>query len=602
MKERLKKDKKFRRKLILAAAALILLLGACIYTLFIKPNLSNEVYIYKEETVARGDLVLGIMESGSLSFGESSVTYDLDLELDDDDDDDSDDDEDSETTKYLEIEEVYVVSGQRIEEGDLLFKLTDSSVSSVRRKLSSALTEARITLSNAQAEYDISMLSAKSTYDSSVKAGNRANADFQAAITASEQKVKGLEAEIAVLELEIAVAEEMLADEDLLESYENAKTAYTTAKETYEETDLHNSTAYTSNLTAYQTAKSQLEALEDELQRYSDTITDNQAEIEKKQQEIEDAKVTQILENQEAVNNYNSASLEGELAEEIYNYSTNSLSEAVNQAQTELDEIQGKMDAFEEFVGGDNQIYASEGGLVTNVRYEAGDELISEGAMLTYAKADEYQISIDVSEEDVAAISVGDSVELVFTAYPEQLWEGRIISITTTASSEHATTISYPVDILVLGDTELLYGGMTADVTFVTDSVTDVLYVSKKAVFEENGVSYVYKKDASGNRVKAAVETGFSDTASIEIVSGLEEGDIVYIESVMNKNAESSSGSTEATEEEPDMNQEDGSDGFGGRPSEGGFGGASPDNGGGMGNSNSFGGGGGGPADNMGGR
>lgn len=131
---------------------------------------------------------------------------------------------------------------------------------------------------------------------------------------------------------------------------------------------------------------------------------------------------------------------------------------------------------------------------------------------------------------------MGDSVELAFNAYPEQIWEGEIISITTTSTSEHASTISYPVTILVQGDTTLLYGGMAADVTFVTDSAENVLYVSKKAVFEENGFSYVYKKDARGNRVKTKVETGFSDMASIEIISGLEEGDIIYIESIMNIN------------------------------------------------------------------
>ena len=85
---------------------------------------------------------------------------------------------------------------------------------------------------------------------------------------------------------------------------------------------------------------------------------------------------------------------------------------------------------------------------------------------------------------------------------------------------------------------------MTADVTFVTESAKDVLYVSKKAVFEENGVSYVYKKDAGGKgteeRVKTQVETGFSDTAFVEIVSGLKEGDVVYIESLMNVNSEKS--------------------------------------------------------------
>lgn len=556
MKERWKKDKKFRRSCIFACSALAILLGACVYTLFIQPNLSTETYVYKEETVVRGDLILGIMESGSLSLGESSVMYELDLELDDEeeDEDDGDDEEDDEesTQKYLEIEEVYAVSGQRISEGDALFKLKEGSVDAVERKLESALTEAKIALSNAQTEYNISILSAKSTYDSSVKEGSRAAADYQAALTAGSEKIKGLEGEIKLLELEIAMAQEKLADEELLDSYEEAKAAYTRTKNKYEETDLHNSTAYTSNLSDYQQAESQLESLEEELQGYRDAITDNQAEIEKKQKEIEEAGALQALDNQKAENDYRSASLSGDLAKEIYDYSVDSLSDSVIKAQNELDEIQAKMDAFQAFVGEDNRIYAPEDGLVTGVSYEAGDKLTDMRAMLTYAKEDEYTVSIDVSEEDVAAISVGESVELSFSAYPEQAWEGVITSITTTSTSEHASTISYPVTILVKGDTSLLYGGMAADVTFVTDSVEDVLYVSKKAVFEEEGHSYVYKKDANGNRIKTQVETGFSDTASIEIISGLKEGDVIYIESVMNVNSKK----TDKEDKEPDYGTE----------------------------------------------
>ena len=436
--------------------------------------------------------------------------------------------------------------------GDVLFKLKEDSVDAVERKLESALTEAKITLSNAQTEYKISMLSAKSTYDSSVKEGSRAAAAYQAAITAGGERIKGLEGEIRMLELEIAMAQEKLTDEDLLDSYEEAKAAYTSSKSRYEETDLHNSTAYTSNLSDYQQAKSQLETLEEELQGYRDTITDNQVEIEKKRKEIEEAEAVQSLDNQKAENEYQSASLSGELAKEIYDYSVDSLSDAVIRAQNELDEIQMKMDAFREFVGEDNRIYAPEDGLVTGVSSEAGDKLKDIGAMLTYAKENEYTVNIDVSEEDVAAISVGEHVELSFGAYPEQTWEGVITSITTTATSEYASTISYPVTILVQGDTSLLYGGMAADVTFVTDSVEDVLYVSKKAVFEENGLNYVYKKETKGKgteaRVKTQVETGFSDTASIEILSGLEEGDVVYIESIMNMKSEK----TKKEEKEPD--------------------------------------------------
>lgn len=572
MKEMWKSDKKFRIKVIAAGAVLLVLLCACIYTLFIKPGLNTETYVYKEEEVSRGDLILGIMESGSLSMGESAVTYDLDISLDEDDseedssddesesdsEEDSDEEDEEESVRYLEIEEIYVVSGQRIKQGDALFRLSDDSVKAVRRKLSAALAEAQIAYSEAQTEYNISILSAKSTYDSSVTTGNRAEATYQAARNRSAANVAEVEGSIKVLELEIQNAQEMLADEDFLISITEAQTAYTQAKNKYEETDVHNATAYISNLTAYQQAEETLEQLLSQKQEYEDIIAENQQELSEKQTEIEKAKTSQVLEDEEAKSDYGSALLEGELAGEIYEYSTSSLSDEVTKAENEFSEIQTQMDAFEAFVGSDNTVYAPEDGLVLGVNYEAEDKLTQTGDILTYSKESDYTVSIDVSEEDIAAISVGSPVTIVFSAYPDETYTGTIISITTTATTEYAATISYPVVIAVEGDTEKLYGGMSADVTFVTDSVSDVLYVSKKAVFEEDGKKYVYRKAKNGKMEQVQVETGFEDMSSVEIKSGLEEGDIVYLKSIMNtneleddsQNREQSEGDTESTQQE----------------------------------------------------
>ena len=82
------------------------------------------------------------------------------------------------------------------------------------------------------------------------------------------------------------------------------------------------------------------------------------------------------------------------------------------------------------------------------------------------------------------------------------------------------------------GDTGRLYGGMTADITFVTDSIEDVLYVSAKAIVTgEDGCTGVYVKNTEGEMEWKAVETGFSNGSEIEITSGLSEGDAVYIAS-----------------------------------------------------------------------
>ena len=543
--ERLRQDKKFRRKLVLVTGLVLLLLLACLYTLVIKPAGSKETYVYKEEAVNRGDLVLGIMESGSLSFEEQEVAYDLDLSLiyddtDESDSDENDEEEEEDADRYLEIEKVYVVSGQQVAEGDALFSLTESSVAAVRRKISAALAEAKISLSTAQTEYETSLISAKSTYDSSVKKGNRASEEYQAAISQSSAKITGLEGEIELLTLEITQAQEALADEDFLESISEAQTAYTSAKNKYEDTDVHNTTAYISNLNAYEQARETLDQLLTQKETYENTITDNQAEIEKKQKELQSAQSDKVLDDQQAKNDYNSAVLSGELAQDIYDYSTESLQDSVTQAQSTYDELQQLLDDFNAFAGEDGIVYAPEDGLLISVNCEEEEELTGESTLLSYTTRDD-TVSIDVSEEDIASISVGSSVNLVFTAYPEETYEGTVLSITTTAASDYAATISYPVLIKVEGDTGKLYGGMTADVTFVTDSVEDVLYVSRKAVFEEDGKTCVYRKTESGGMETVEVETGFTDMSHVEIKSGLSEGDTVYLKSLMTTGSDTDS-------------------------------------------------------------
>jgi len=167
---------------------------------------------------------------------------------------------------------------------------------------------------------------------------------------------------------------------------------------------------------------------------------------------------------------------------------------------------------------------------VTAVNYEAGDELEETGAMVTYTEEDKFTVSMDISEEDITSVAVGDKVTLEFSAYEDETWDGQVSAITTSVSDNHSTTISYPVTIDILGDTTTLYGGMTADVTFVTDSVSDVLYVSEQAIVYEDDKSYVYIR--SGNDYeKKEITTGFSNGSVTEVTEGLSEGDTVYIQS-----------------------------------------------------------------------
>lgn len=214
------------------------------------------------------------------------------------------------------------------------------------------------------------------------------------------------------------------------------------------------------------------------------------------------------------------------------------IAEDMTEAEEEKTQLEDQLEAFEEFVGEDSVLYASEEGIITQVEYEDGDTLEQNGTILSYAAPADMTITVDMTQEDVVALTVGDNVEVTFTAYPEDIYAGTILSIDTTATSRNSYTISYQVVIGVEGDTSTLYGGMTADITFVTEEKDDVCYVSRKAIVEQDGKTYVYVKDGISGRELKQVETGLSNGIYIEIVSGLEEGDTIYIASKVSSEAE----------------------------------------------------------------
>ena len=228
----------------------------------------------------------------------------------------------------------------------------------------------------------------------------------------------------------------------------------------------------------------------------------------------------------------------GQNAQTTYNAAVEDLKETLQEAEETKEKREEQLQAFEDFVGSDGIIYATEDGVITEVSYEAGDRLTTTGALFSYATSDDMRISVDVTQEDIVDLQVGDAVDITFTAYPEDSYTGSILSINTTATSDYSNTVSYTVEISVEGALEKLYGGMTADVIFVTEEKEDILYVSRKAIVEENGKTYVYRKTALGGRELAEVETGITNGVDIEILSGLEEGDTIYLASKVSSEAE----------------------------------------------------------------
>ena len=518
-----------KKKLIVIGVSLLCVAAVLVYYFCFNNSEDTSSVIYIESAVQKGDIVLGMEESGTVEMTETDLDYDLTIDTDDDDDDDDED------TRYLVIEDVYVSQGQTITEGDKLFKLTDRSVSSVRRILEANQSDAKITLEEATQEYETGKLEASDTKNETDTTASDAADLLQATTDELQASIDSYKGDIEALTAEISTLQEDVTDDDLLESLEDAKEEMESAKSVLDDTEVSNFAAYAANQSAYNTAKSAYDEIQDKIDSYNDQIDEDFDTIDSDQKQIDQLTAALKEKTTEAQNTHDSSVLNGQLSGNVYSYSVESLQEAVTTAQSDLDDAQTALDDFEAFVGDDGIIYADGSGVVTAVNYEEGDDLVSTGAMLTYTTDDAYTVSIDVSEEDISSITIGDSVDISFAAYEDTPYEGTVSAISTTTSDNHSTTVSYTVTIDILGDTTPLYGGMTSDVTFVTDSVSDVIYVSSQAIVEDGDNSYVYMK--SGDEYTLVqVETGFTNGSETEITSGLSEGDTVYIQSTVSAN------------------------------------------------------------------
>lgn len=173
------------------------------------------------------------------------------------------------------------------------------------------------------------------------------------------------------------------------------------------------------------------------------------------------------------------------------------------------------------------QIHAPVAGTVVSRTAHPGDKLTatSLGAPLAViADLSRLRCPLAVDELDIAQVAPGQRVELTADAYPQAVYPGTVVSIDPMgAASGGVTTFTVWVEVADYGD---LRPGMNLTAQIVTQQVQDVVSIPLAAL--EQG-DQVWKKDPDGSYRAVSVRTGRTDGTLVEIVEGLDQGDIVGI-------------------------------------------------------------------------
>lgn len=527
-----KMSRKTKHTLLVSGMAIVVLIGMSVYTVFVKPQLEQEMYIYEERKTEKGSLQSGVTESGTLTMGLTTQEYDLDVSTDEEEEDD----DDEEKIKYLQIEEVYVAVGQVIEAGEPIYRFSQASIDAVRKSLTHEQTEARIALAQTKTEMEVGTITESLTMEETQLSYALAQQNYDVKIAQINQESSARILEIEQLISQIVETQYDLVDDDYREEMHDLEDAYEDAREDYEEIMSDDTYAFTKQLEVIES----LNSIKSSYEQFMDAYQSSNDEIDEKMEQIAELQKEIMIQNQlvektllTATQTLESTNLSGSIAEQTYTNNLKSYESAVSKAQTTLEQATEKLEAFEAFIG-DGIVYADGAGMITELGYEEEDYLVETGTLLSYASEENKTVSVDVSEEDIVAVQVGDKVTLSFTAYQDEVYEGIVSAITTTATSRSTATVSYPVEISIQGDTSKLYGGMTADVTFVIEQKADVVYIPRKSVVEQNGSKYVYKKSGE-EYVLSEITTGFTDGENVEVLTGLQENESYYIRSIEQK-------------------------------------------------------------------
>lgn len=146
---------------------------------------------------------------------------------------------------------------------------------------------------------------------------------------------------------------------------------------------------------------------------------------------------------------------------------------------------------------------------------------------MTIADMSKMQIKVMVDETDIGKIQPGQAVSFSVDAYTDKKFSGKVTSISKSATTT-SNVVYYPVYVDVDSPEGLLYPTMTARVTITAGQSQNSLVVPLSAIKEEKEQKYVQVM-VNGKQERAMVKIGLSDDEQVEILSGLQEGDMVVL-------------------------------------------------------------------------
>ena len=173
-------------------------------------------------------------------------------------------------------------------------------------------------------------------------------------------------------------------------------------------------------------------------------------------------------------------------------------------------------------------------GIVTSITKEEGEMAVggmfNPGVLMTVADLDRMEVEVDVNENDVVNIEIGDTSEIEIDAYPDTIFYGVVSEIAHTAQSTNMgvqnQVTNFKVKVRMISVPDKIRPGMSSTVNIITETLQGALSIpiqsltSRPENYTENTNK---KKNEKKWKDKNDEESSFKKVNPIDVVFILED-------------------------------------------------------------------------------
>jgi HlyD family secretion protein len=198
----------------------------------------------------------------------------------------------------------------------------------------------------------------------------------------------------------------------------------------------------------------------------------------------------------------------------------------IAKARANVTKLEGRASDAEAAVA-EAALVAPFAGVVGEIKVNPGDTTSPGAEVLTLLGFASFHVSAQVNEMDVAELRAGQDAQVRFDAFPGQTVDGRLGEIPSFGTYQNGLTV-FEVMVSFDPDDLLLRPGMSANVSVRLFRKDDVLIVPAMAVQRDEEGQFVLVVQGRQTE-RRHVQLGISDGINVEVVQGLEKGEVVRL-------------------------------------------------------------------------